>query len=142
MDQPHQPTQINPDGIIAWVLGVVATLAAIVVRGKFRVRALREKVDAEAAPQIEKEYLEANEKITAAWQTEVDKLRAQIDKLRDDGRHELAASRKEALDWMQRALTSESKVPALEAEIALLKSRVADLERQVAEARGRREDIR
>lgn len=129
MDQPpQQPPTISVEGILAWFLGVVATMGAIVVRGKFRVKALREKVEAEAAPQIEREYLEANEKITAQWQTEVDKLRAQIDKVREEGRGELKAAREEALDWMKRALTCESRVPALEAEIDMLKSRVKSLE--------------
>ena len=133
MDQPpQQPPTISIEGLLAWFLGVVATLGAIVVRGKFRVKALREKVEAEAAPQIEKEYLEANEKITAAWQAEVDKLRAQIDKVREDGRAELKASREEAMEWMRRALTCESRVPALEAEIAILKARVDEMQKQIA----------
>ena len=133
MDQPpQQPPTISIEGLLAWFLGVVATLGAIVVRGKFRVKALREKVEAEAAPQIEKEYLEANEKITAAWQAEVDKLRAQIDKVREDGRAELKASHEEAMEWMRRALTCESRVPALEAEIAILKARVDEMQKQIA----------
>lgn len=133
MDQPPQQSpQISVEGILAWFLGVVATLGAIIVRGKFRIKAMKEKVEAESAPQIEREYLEANEKITAAWQAEVDKLRAQIDKVREDGRAELKASREEAMEWMKRALTCESRVPALEAEIAILKTRVADLEKMIA----------
>lgn len=141
MDQPPQQPQISVEGILAWALGVIATLGAIVVRGKFRVKAMREKVEAEAAPQIEKEYLEANEKITLKWESEVDKLRAQIDKVRDDGRAELKQAREEAMDWMKRALTCESTVPALQAEIGLLKGRVADLEKQIRE-RSQWEDVR
>lgn len=133
MDQPPQhPQSISVEGILAWFLGVVATLGAIVVRGKFRVKAMREKVEAESAPQIEKEYLEANEKITTAWQTEVDKLRAQIDKVREDGRADLNVARDEAMEWMKRALTCESRVPALEAEVAMLRAEVAELKRQIA----------
>lgn len=133
MDQPPQQSpQISVEGVLAWFLSVVATLGAVAVRGKFRVKALREKVEAESAPQIEKEYLEANEKITTAWQTEVDKLRAQIDRVREDGRAELKAARDESMEWMKRALTCESRVPALEAEIAILKTRVDDLQRQIA----------
>lgn len=93
-------------------------------------KSIRQKIESESAPQIEREYLEANEKITAAWQGEVEKLRAQIDKVRDEGRQELLASRKEVMDWMQRALACESKVPALMAEIDTLKERVRVLEEE------------
>jgi len=142
MDQPPQQPQISTEGIIASILSVVATLGAIAVRGRLRIKGMREKVEAESAPKIETEYLEANEKITAAWQLEVDRLRAQIDKIREDSRAELALARADQLEWMKRALTCESTVPALKAEIDLLNRRVADLEKQVAEARGRREDVR
>ncbi len=131
MDQPPQHTPpINADGIIASILGAIATLGAIFVRGRFRVKSIRQKIESESAPQIEREYLEANEKITAAWQGEVEKLRAQIDKVRDEGRQELLASRKEVMDWMQRALACELKVPALMAEIDTLKERVRVLEEE------------
>lgn len=142
MDQPPQQPTISLEGAIASILSVVAALGAFAVRGKLRVKEMRAKVEAEASPRIEQEYLEANEKITAAWQMEVDKLRAQIDKVRDDGRAELTASRTEQMEWMKRALTCESTVPAMKAEIDLLNRRVQDLERQILEARGRREDIR
>jgi predicted nucleic acid-binding Zn-ribbon protein len=142
MDQPPQQPQINTEGVLAWALGAIATLGAIAVRGRFRIKAMREKVEAESAPQIEKEYLEANEKITAAWQLEVDKLRAQIDKIRGDSREELSSARAEQLEWMKRALTCESTTPALKAEIDLLNRRVQELEKQVAEARNHRGDIR
>lgn len=131
MDQPPQHTPpINTEGIIASILSVLATLGAIFVRGRFRVKSIREKVRAESEPLIERDYLEANEKITAAWQGEVEKLRAQIDRVRDEGRQELIASRKEVMDWMQRALSCESLVPALRAEIDTLKERVRVLEEE------------
>ena len=81
MDQPPQQPTISLEGAIASILSVVAALGAFAVRGKLRVKEMRAKVEAEASPRIEQEYLEANEKITAAWQMEVDKLRAQIDKV-------------------------------------------------------------
>lgn len=144
MDQPNQPNSgggFSIEWIITSIIVGLGGLGSLWARSKIKLDGMRERVKIEAAPQIEKEYLEANEKITAAWQGEVDKLRAQIDKVRDDGRVELAESRKEALDWMQRALTCESRVPALEAEIAMLKSRVSELEKALAE-RGHRTDIR
>lgn len=138
MDQPpQQHGPISPESIIASVLSVVATLGAIAVRGKFRLKALREKADAEAAPKIELEYLEKNDKITAAWQAEVDKLRIQIDKVREEGQLELRQSRSEMMEWMKRALTCEARVPALEAEIKALNIRVADLEKQIAKSDSR-----
>lgn len=139
MDQPpHNPPTLSAEGMIAWALSVIAALGAIVVRGKFRVKALKEKVEAESAPLIERDYIANNAKLTEAWQEEVEKLRAQIDKVRQEGREELRLSREHELEWMRRALTCESRVPSLEAEIKMLKDRVEELEKQVAEARGQR----
>ena len=134
MDQgPQAPQQINPEGILAWLLGVGATLTALFVRSKIRVGAMRAKAKAESEPRIESEYLEANEKITTAWQQEVVALRAQIDKVRDEGRTEAQREREVSRGWMERAMRSESRVPALEAEIVLLKERVRSLEEQLGE---------
>lgn len=122
MDQP--PQQPSADGVIAWILGVVATLGAIVVRGRFRVHAMREKVEAEARPRMEVEFLKGSREITEEWKEEVTALRAQVDKVREDYEHRLNI-------WMDRALSAEKRIPMLEAEILMLKARVADLERQI-----------
>lgn len=135
MDQPPQQPQISTEGIIASILSVVATLGAIAVRGRLRIKGMREKVEAETAPQIEKDYLTSNKEIREEWREEVGTLRAQIDKVRSD--YELRLS-----TWMDRAIKAENQLPELKAEIFLLKQRVADLEEEVAKARGRREDVR
>lgn len=135
MDQPPQQPPLNPEGIIASVLGAAATLAAIFVRGRFRIKAMREKVEAEAAPKIESEYLEANEKITGLWEKEVEKIRAEMERTRVETKADMDRERKRADEWMARAMTCESRVPFLELQIEQLKARVADLERQIAGGR-------
>lgn len=135
MDQPPQQPSINTDGILAWALSVAATLVAIFVRGKFRVKALRDKVEAEARPQIETEYLKSSREITEDWKEEVVALRAQVDKVRTDYEVRLSI-------WMERAYAAEKQIPELKANILMLESRVSDLERQVGEARSQWPDVR
>lgn len=145
MEQPApHPPQINTEGILGWALALIATLSALIVRGKFRLKAMREKVEGEAAAKIEIEYLEANEKITQAWQEEVAALRTQINKVREEARLEAKEAHEKMMEWMARALSCESRVPILMAEIETLKARVLDLERQIGERgqRGQRTDIR
>lgn len=125
MDQPQQPNPISIESIIASIFGVVTTLGAIVVRGKFRVKAMREKVDAEAKPKLESEFIRESREITAEWKEEVNALRSQVDKVREDYEQRLSA-------WMERALNAEKQIPRMEAEILMLKARVADLEKQIA----------
>lgn len=123
MDQPpQQPTTISIEGILAWFLGVVATLGAIVVRGKFRVKAMREKVEADAKPKMDVEFIRESREITAEWKEEVTTLRAQVDKIRADYEGKLSV-------WMERALTAERQIPEMRAEILMLKKRVAELEK-------------
>ncbi len=143
MDQPPQhPPAINTEGILAWALGVIATLGAIVVRGRFRIKGMREKVEAESAPKIETEYLEANEKITALWEKEIDKIRGEMEHTRAETKADLDRERGKANEWMQRAMACESRVPYLEGQIETLRLEVAELRKQVAEARDHRGDVR
>lgn len=132
MDQPPQQNNhaFSWDWLATTVILALTGIGSLWARSRIRVDGLRQKVRAESEPIIEREYLEEHAKITASWQQEVDKLRAQIDKVRDEGRQELVASRKEAMDWMQRALSCESRVPALMEEIATLKERVKALEEE------------
>lgn len=133
MDQPPQQNNhaFSWDWLATTVILALTGIGSLWARSRIRVDGLRAKVRAESEPIIEREYLEENAKITASWQSEVDKLRAQIDKVREESRQELVTSRKEAMDWMQRALSCESRVPALMAEIETLKGRVHSLEEQL-----------
>lgn len=135
MDQPPQhPPAINTEGILAWALGVIATLGAIVVRGRFRIRGMREKVEAEAAPKIETEYLEANKEITALWEKEIDNIRKEMERTRAETKADLDREREKAREWMQRAMSCESRVPYLEGQIEALRAEVAELRKQIAGA--------
>lgn len=138
MDQPQQPSShgISWEWIIASALTAVAGLGSLWAKSKIKIDGIRERVKIESAPQIEKEYLEANEEITKAWKEEAAVLRAQIDKVRDEARVELKESQGKMMEWMQRALLCESRVPALVAEIETLKERVKSLEEQLKKGQG------
>lgn len=129
MDQPpHQPA-INTEGVLGWAMALIATLSALFVRGRFRIKSMQAKVDAEAKPKLESEFIRESREITAEWKEEVTALRAQVDKVRSDYEVRLSA-------WMERALNAEKQIPRMEAEILMLKARVAELERQILEGKG------
>lgn len=136
----HPPQQNNHafswDWLITTVVLALTGIGSLWAKSKIKIDGFRDKVRAESRPVIEKEYLEANEKITTAWQQEVAALRAQIDKVREESRQESREARAEASEWMKRALSCESRVPALMAEIDTLKDRVRYLEEQLKNGRG------
>lgn len=123
MDQPPQQSPINPEGILATIIGALVTLGGIAVRGRLRVKGMREKIEAESRPQLETEYLKSSREITDDWKEEVVALRAQVDKVRNDYETRING-------WIERALKAESQIPELRAEITMLKARVAELERK------------
>lgn len=127
MDQPHQPSNggaFSIEWIITSIIVGLGGLGSLWARSKIRIDGMREKVKAEAAPQLEVEYLKSSREITEDWKEEVVALRLQVDKVRDDYERRLST-------WMDRAMAAEKQIPRLEAEILMLKSRVADLEKQV-----------
>lgn len=140
MDQPPQQSPpISVEGILAWFLGVIATLGAIVVRGKFRVKAMRERVELETAPSIQKENIEWSENLIAKWESEMQRMRDEVAAVRKEAREEIQRERERAdmerkgrEDMQERAMACESRVPFLEHQIEGLKLRVAELEKQIA----------
>jgi vacuolar-type H+-ATPase subunit D/Vma8 len=85
---------------------------------------MREKVEAEARPRMDVEFIKGSREITEEWKEEVFALRAQVDKVREDYERRLTV-------WMDRAMSAEKQIPRLEAEILMLKARVAYLEKQI-----------
>lgn len=127
MDHPNQPGSGNGfslEWIITSIIVGLGGLGSLWARSKIRIDGMREKVKAEAAPQLEVEYLKSSREITEDWKEEVVALRLQVDKVRDDYERRLST-------WMDRAMAAEKQIPRLEAEILMLKSRVAELEKQV-----------
>lgn len=138
MDQPPQQSPINPEGIIATVIGALVTLGGIFVRGRMRVKGVTEKIRAESEPSIQDKSIAWATNLIAQYKAEADLVRTQSRLELDHCTAALEKERTEKIEFMQRTTTLvvESKQlleenAELREEIKELKSRVAKLERML-----------
>lgn len=139
MDQPPQQSplnNINPEGIIATIIGALVTLGGIAVRGRLRLKGVTEKIRAESEPSMQDRSILWANNLIAQYKAEADLVRTQSRLELDRCTATLEKERAERIEYMQRTTTLavESKQlleenAELREEIKELKARVAKLER-------------
>lgn len=142
MDQPPQQPPLNPEGIIASILGAAATLGAIVVRGRFRIKGMQAKVEAESVPTLQKENIAWAEQLISQFKAEADLVRQQARAELERCSAALDKERLEKFDYMKQTMELAALSRQQAKEIEELNERVTELEKQVAEARNHRGDVR